>query len=154
MKRCASGMKHRFTYKPLNTSPFLRRKHALSSTNPSCSSAKFGKIVIFSSSVTLSSSSSPQRMTFFPGAPCPIEFSNEEMELHDKELLNVEVVGKILRSFRCGSLLPVGDTVGPEDYGNAIQSSRNLKIGFLRLVREDEERELVDKIGPYQEPED
>lgn len=44
----------------------------------------------------------------FPGVPCPIEFSDEEIELHSKKTRNVEIVGKVLRSFRCGSMLPVG----------------------------------------------
>lgn len=68
------------------------------------------------------------------------------MEFHSKELQSVEVVGKIQRSFRCVFLLPVGDTVDPEDYDNAIENSRSFKPAFLRLAMNDEERKLFNKI--------
>lgn len=86
----------------------------------------------------------------FPEVPCPIEFSSEEKELHGKEIENTEIVWKVLRSFRWGTLLPIGGMIGPEEHDQAVENSRTLKAAFLTLAKDEEEKELYDKIWPFQ----
>lgn len=89
-----------------------------------------------------------------PGAPCPISFTNEDVELHSKEEENITGVGKLLTLFRDESVLPVDGMVDPKDYEIAQQNSRKFKDIFIGLAKDDEERELFTKLWPYQEPAD
>ncbi|OQE94820.1 hypothetical protein PENNAL_c0003G02277 [Penicillium nalgiovense] len=72
-----------------------------------------------------------------PGVPCPINFTNEDVELHSKEEENMDGVGKMLTLFRDES-----------------KNSRYFKDIFIGLAKDDEERELFTKLWPYQEPGD
>ncbi|KAJ5511951.1 Aminoglycoside phosphotransferase [Penicillium expansum] len=89
-----------------------------------------------------------------PDIPCPISFTNEDVELHSKEEENIRGVGKLLTVFRDESVLPVDGMVEPEDYDIAQKNSRKFKDIFIGLAKDDEEKELFTKLWPYQEPAD
>ncbi|KOS39958.1 hypothetical protein ACN38_g9169 [Penicillium nordicum] len=89
-----------------------------------------------------------------PGVPCPISFTNEDVELHSKEEENINGVGKLLTLFLDKSVLPVDGMVEPKDYEIAQKNSRKFKDIFIGLAKDDEEKELFTKIWPYQEPAD
>ncbi|KAJ6143525.1 Aminoglycoside phosphotransferase [Penicillium samsonianum] len=78
----------------------------------------------------------------FPDVPCPISFTNEDVELHSKEEENINAV------------LPVHGMVEPKDYDTALKNSRKFKDIFIGLAKDDEEKELFTKLWPYQEPAD
>jgi hypothetical protein len=80
---------------------------------------------------------------------CPITFSAEEVELHAQEEENVEGLGKMLSLFRDQSILPADGMVLPEDYQTAVENCREYKQIFLNAAQDQEERELYDRIWPY-----
>ncbi|KGO74645.1 Aminoglycoside phosphotransferase [Penicillium italicum] len=89
-----------------------------------------------------------------PGVPCPISFTNQDVELHSKEEENIKGVGKLLTLLRDESVLPVDGMVQPKDYDTAQKNSRKFKDIFIGLAKDDEEKELFTKLWPYQESAD
>lgn len=67
---------------------------------------------------------------------------------------NITGVGKLLALFRDESVLPADGMVDPKDYEIARKNSRKFKDIFIGLAKDDEEKELVTKLWPYQEPAD
>lgn len=51
-------------------------------------------------------------------------------------------------------MLPADGMVDPKDYEIARKNSRKFKDIFIGLAKDDEEKELVTKLWPYQEPAD
>ncbi|ODM17447.1 hypothetical protein SI65_07122 [Aspergillus cristatus] len=88
----------------------------------------------------------------YPEIPCPIEFSDEEKELHPKEGENVNIVRKVLQSFRGGTLVPIGGMIDAEEYDQEVENSRTFKSVFIGMAKSEEDKELFDKIWPFQEP--
>ncbi|KAE8408302.1 phosphotransferase enzyme family protein [Aspergillus pseudonomiae] len=82
--------------------------------------------------------------------PCPIEFTEEELELYSKEEENIDGVGRMLVLFRDQGVLPVDGMVDPEDYENAIENSHRFKDIFVGLAKDEAERKLYEKLWPYQ----
>ncbi|PLB44433.1 hypothetical protein P170DRAFT_417061 [Aspergillus steynii IBT 23096] len=82
--------------------------------------------------------------------PCPIEFTDQELELHSKEEDNMDGVGHMLTLFRDQGVLPVDGMVDPKDYEIARESSRRFKDIFVGLAKDENERELYTKLWPYQ----
>lgn len=86
----------------------------------------------------------------FPGVSCPIEFSNEEVELQAREQENISGVGRMLALFRDQAVLPVDGMVDPKDFEAARENCRKLKDIFVGLGKDENERELFGKLWPYQ----
>lgn len=85
--------------------------------------------------------------------PCPIKFTDEEVELHSKEEENVNGVGQILTIFRDEGVLPVDGMVERKDYEIARDNSKKFKEIFIGLAENQAERELYTKLWAYEEPE-
>jgi hypothetical protein len=83
--------------------------------------------------------------------PCPISFTPQELELHQKEAENIEGIGGILKLFRDQSILPDDGRVDPTDYDEAKRQSETFKKLFLNMAENEEERALFDKVWPYQD---
>lgn len=83
--------------------------------------------------------------------PCPIEFTAEDLELHAKEEENMDGIGHMFALFRDQGVLPVDGMVDPEDFEIARENSLKFKEIFVGLAENEEERELYEKIWPYQE---
>lgn len=88
---------------------------------------------------------------FGDSSSCPIDFSTEELELHAKEEENIKGVGEALSLFRDKGLLPAHGMVAPEDYESAIENCHKFKEVFLNSAENDTERELYNKLWPYQD---
>lgn len=86
-----------------------------------------------------------------PEIPCPIKFTEKDIELHSKEEENMDGVGQMLALFRDQGVLPVDGMVEPKDYETARENSRKFKDMFIGLAKDEAERELFTKIWPYQE---
>ncbi|RAH41729.1 uncharacterized protein BO95DRAFT_456419 [Aspergillus brunneoviolaceus CBS 621.78] len=86
--------------------------------------------------------------------PCPIAFTEKEIELHAEEETNMDGIGQVLTLFRDQGVLPVHVMVDPKDYELAVENSRKFKHVFLGTAENDKERELYSKLWPYQDPED
>jgi hypothetical protein len=91
----------------------------------------------------------------FPNSkiPCPINFTNKEVEIHANEEENMDSVGKILTMFRDGGVLPVDGMVERKDYEIARENSSKFKEIFIGLAKDQAEKEFFTKLWPYQEPE-
>ncbi|RAK81773.1 uncharacterized protein BO72DRAFT_482937 [Aspergillus fijiensis CBS 313.89] len=86
--------------------------------------------------------------------PCPITFTQKEIELHAEEETNMDGIGQVLTLFRDQGVLPVDGVVDPKDYETAVEDSRKFKQVFLGTAENDKERALYSKLWPYQDPED
>ncbi|KLJ08587.1 hypothetical protein EMPG_15980 [Blastomyces silverae] len=84
---------------------------------------------------------------------CPINFTRAELDLHGKEDENMTGVGNMLKLFRDKGVLPVDGMVDPEDYEAAKANSVKFKEIFVGLAKDEEERELFNKLWPYQDQE-
>lgn len=89
-----------------------------------------------------------------PEIPCPIKFTEKDIELHSKEEENMDGVGQMLALFRDQGVLPVDGMVESKDYETARENSRKFKDMFIGLAKDEAERELFTKIWPYQESEE
>jgi len=89
---------------------------------------------------------------FIPNTPCPIAFSDADINLHSQEEENVTGVGQMLLLFREEAILPVDGMVEPEDYDVARENCRKFKDIFIGLAKDDKERELFRNLWSYQEP--
>lgn len=83
--------------------------------------------------------------------PCPIEFTDQDRELHSREEKNMDGVGHMLALFRDQGVLPVDGMVDPEEYGVACENNRKFREVFIGLAKDEAERDLFAKIWPYQE---
>jgi hypothetical protein len=114
----------------------------------------WGKHNLFSlrdSLITLST----QWDTLFPERtlPCPIRFTEKELEMHRKEKENMQGVGAIMALLRDGGALPANDgMIESEDFEMAQSNNRKFKEVFVRGAEGEEERELFERLWPYQEP--
>lgn len=86
--------------------------------------------------------------------PCPISFTDKEVELHTEEEENMDGVGQMLAIFRDQGVLPVDGMVEHEDFEIARENSRKIRDIFIGLAKDEAERELFTKLWPYQEPEE
>lgn len=82
--------------------------------------------------------------------PCPIKFTNRELELRSEEEENIDTIGHILAMFRDKGVLPVDGMVEPKDYEIANENNRKFKNIFIGLAKDESERELFSKLWPYQ----
>lgn len=82
--------------------------------------------------------------------PCPIMFTDKDLELHSKEEDNIDGVGHMLALFRDQGVLPVDGMVDPKDYEIAIENNRKFKEIFIGLAQNEAEKELYTKLWPYQ----
>ena len=57
----------------------------------------------------------------------------------------------MLLLFREQAVLPVDGMVEPEDYDLARENNRKFKDTFIRLAKDEEEKELFRNLWPYQE---
>lgn len=83
--------------------------------------------------------------------PCPINFTERELELHANEEENMSGVGELLRTLRDERMLPVDGIVHPADYDKARKTCQKYRDIFLSLADSEEQRMLFSKIWPYQD---
>jgi Phosphotransferase enzyme family len=86
--------------------------------------------------------------------PCPISFTERELELHANEDENMTGVGELLKTLRDEGMLPADGMVDPADYTKAREICQKYKRIFVGLANGEEQRRLFSKIWPYQETED
>lgn len=80
-------------------------------------------------------------------SPCPIDFTQEELQQHGTEMELIEGVSSIVQQLQDEGLIPLGGMVRPEDYEHA----RNVNDHFKKEFIEDErQRELHAKVWSYQ----
>lgn len=83
--------------------------------------------------------------------PCPINFSESELELHDQEMELIEGLGTIMHQLQDENLIPLGGMVRPEHHERAQDANNRYKEVFISLAEDENQRDVHSKIWPYQE---
>ena len=83
------------------------------------------------------------------GAPCPVNFTKEELLQHQSELDLVEGISAIMHQLQDEGLLSLGGMVRQEYYERAKEFNTHFKNEFVELAANEHERELHAKLWPY-----
>ena len=84
-----------------------------------------------------------------PGTPCPIEFTERELELHDEEMELLEELGTVLHLLENQNLISVGGRVLRENFDRAQLINQQVKKMLIDMGEDEETRTLYEKIWPY-----
>jgi hypothetical protein len=83
--------------------------------------------------------------------PCPIQFSDRELELHSNELELVEGLGEVLHQLQNDNLIPLGGMVLREDYEQALHVNNSVREMFVDMAESESQKALYSRIWPYQD---
>ncbi|KAK2820003.1 hypothetical protein FQN49_007820, partial [Arthroderma sp. PD_2] len=79
------------------------------------------------------------------GDPCPVEFTSEELEVHNSELEMIEGLSTVMHQLQDENIIPLGGMVRPVDYEQAVELNERFKKMFVDLAENDHQRELHSK---------
>jgi Ser/Thr protein kinase RdoA (MazF antagonist) len=82
---------------------------------------------------------------------CPIQFTEEELELHNDEMELLEGLGEVLHQLQNSNLIPLGGMVHRENYEQALYSNHAVKEKFVNMAESESQRVLFSRIWPYQD---
>ncbi|KAF1840342.1 uncharacterized protein K460DRAFT_410935 [Cucurbitaria berberidis CBS 394.84] len=82
---------------------------------------------------------------------CPIQFTEEELQLHHDEMELVEGLGEVLHQLQDDNLIPLGGMVLREYYEQALHINNSVKEMFLDMADSESQRNLYSRIWPYQD---
>jgi Phosphotransferase enzyme family len=82
---------------------------------------------------------------------CPVSFTANELELHQKEMELIEGLGTIMHQLHDENMIPLGGMVQPENYQQAQEINKQSKEMFVSLAENDEQKILHSKVWPYQD---
>jgi len=82
---------------------------------------------------------------------CPIQFTKEELELHESELELLEGLGEVLNQLQSDNLIPLGGMVLRENYEQALHISNTVKDMFVNMAESEPQRVLYSRLWPYQD---
>jgi hypothetical protein len=85
--------------------------------------------------------------------PCPIKFTEHELELHNSELELVEGLGEVLHQLHYNNLIPLGGMVLRESYEQALHINNSVKEMFVDMAKSESQKVLYSRIWPYQDSE-
>ena len=83
--------------------------------------------------------------------PCPIQFTDHELELHSSELELVEGLGEVLHQLQNDNLIPLGGMVLRESYEQASHINDSIKEMFVDMAKSESQKVLYSRIWPYQD---
>lgn len=83
--------------------------------------------------------------------PCPIHFTNLEIELHRTEMELIEGLGNIMHQLEDQELISLGGMVRPEHFEHAKETNNRFKEIFISLGEDDKQKTLHSKVWPYQD---
>ncbi|KAL5320589.1 hypothetical protein ACEPPN_011399 [Leptodophora sp. 'Broadleaf-Isolate-01'] len=83
--------------------------------------------------------------------PCPVKFTEHELELHNDELELVESLGEVLHQFQNDNLIPLGRMVLREKYEQASIINHRVKEVFVDMAESESQKALYSRIWPYQD---
>ncbi|KKY20696.1 putative phosphotransferase family protein [Phaeomoniella chlamydospora] len=85
------------------------------------------------------------------GITCPLVFTEEEIQKHDKELENIDYIESIMEAFDKDGILPADGRVDPEAFDSFQEANRAQKETYVSLADDDEERHLMGETWPWQD---
>jgi Phosphotransferase enzyme family len=85
--------------------------------------------------------------------PCPINFTEKELELHGSELETVEGLGEVLHQLDNDNLIPLGGMVLRENFEQALHVNKTVREMLVNMAKTESRRVLYSQAWPYQDPE-
>jgi hypothetical protein len=82
--------------------------------------------------------------------PCPIQFTEHELQLHNSELELVEGLGEVLHQLQSDDLIPLGGMVPREGYEQALHVNNVVREMFVDMAQSESQKALYSRIWPYQ----
>ncbi|KAI9674439.1 MAG: Phosphotransferase enzyme [Caeruleum heppii] len=86
--------------------------------------------------------------------PCPINFTDLELELHGAEMELMENLGTIMHQLQDENLIPLGGMVRPEYYEQAQKINQHFKGIFVSLAENEQQKILHATVWPYRDDQD
>jgi hypothetical protein len=83
--------------------------------------------------------------------PCPIHFSELELESHRMEKELREELKDVLHILEAEHMIPLGGMVRPEYYEQAQETSKHFKEQFVSRGKDESQRALRSNLWPYQD---
>lgn len=81
--------------------------------------------------------------------PCPIEFTEKELEKHNAEMELIEGMTTIMQQLQDERQIPLGGRVRREDYPRARALCDKFKQDFINLAEDNRQRVLHAGVWPY-----
>ncbi|KAE8152193.1 kinase-like domain-containing protein [Aspergillus avenaceus] len=81
--------------------------------------------------------------------PCPIKFTDEELQTHQSEMELIEGISGIMHQLQDEGLIPLGGMVRQEYYEAAKKFNETFKQRFVEMAENDDQRELHRMVWPY-----
>jgi hypothetical protein len=85
--------------------------------------------------------------------PCPIQFTEDELQLHNSELELLEGLGEVLHQLQSDNLIPLGGMVFRDDYEQALRVNNAVREMFVDMAESESQKALHSRIWPYQDQE-
>ena len=83
--------------------------------------------------------------------PCPLQFTEHELQFHNSELEIVEGLEEVLLQLHNDGLIPLGGMVRREDYEQALHVNDSVREMFVGMAKSESQRALYSRIWPYQD---
>ncbi|KAF1953158.1 hypothetical protein CC80DRAFT_420717 [Byssothecium circinans] len=83
--------------------------------------------------------------------PCPIQFTEKELELHNYEFELLEGLEEVLHELQNNNLIPLGGMVRREYYEQAVRINSTVKEMFVNMAESESQRVLFSRVWPYQD---
>ena len=83
--------------------------------------------------------------------PCPLQFTEHELQLHNSELELVEGLEEVLVQLHNDNLIPLGGMIRREDYEQALHVNNSVREIFVDMAKSESQRALYSRIWPYQD---
>ena len=83
--------------------------------------------------------------------PCPLQFTDQELELHKDELELLEDLSEVLHQLQNDNLIPLGGMVLRENYLQTLHINNNVRDMFVSMAETESQKALYSSTWPYQE---
>jgi hypothetical protein len=86
-----------------------------------------------------------------PGQPCPIQFTENELEYHDNESEIVEALSPIIHQLHNDNLIPLGGMVYAERYEHVLATNKECHKMFVEIAETEDQKQIALRLWPYQD---
>jgi len=84
-----------------------------------------------------------------PNTPCPIDFTEKELELHNEEMELLEELSTVLHLLEDKNLISVGGRVLRENFERAQAVNQHVKKMLIDMGEDEKTKTLYERIWPY-----
>ena len=86
-----------------------------------------------------------------PGQPCPIQFTEEEIETNKYESHMVQAISKWIHHLHNDNLVPLGGAVYRERYEATVAINKKCHEAFIDLGETEKQKDVASRAWPYQD---